>query len=562
MTPQRGFWLALALAVSMGFALRTSMPALVNPLMVHDDVRQHVFWVPRLHDARLFAGDWIADYYQAQAPLGYQAVYWAATLLTDAITVSKLLPLVLTVVLVLAGFWLGMALWQRPDAAALGTALLLWSAWQYDDVASATPRAYALPLLTLQLAALAAGRWNFALAVLPLQALLYPLGCALAVVTMGGWSAWQHLFRDWRREWPGRRLPRALVRAWLSLGAVTVVALGLAVLGQFGAASYGPTVSGAEARQMPEFQQGGRAAYFVPAPYKFWLESSRSGFALGPKDRLLGDLPVLVTPFLLAVTLAAWMLAGRRGWTRPPPVPPSGMLLLIVLVASLTLFFAAHVLLYLLYLPARHVQFSLPLVWAMSSGLVWVLAGERLAARFGSLAKLAARLGLSGGEAFALLGTALLALHPPPPGDFYVTGRHPAIYAYLRATPPDTLIGALPSDSSILPLFGQRGVLASYEHLLPYQPGYYEPLRERLEAFRSAYYAPTLTPMAEVVQHYGVNLVIVDADVLERRRRSEREHPPALEKVLNRCGVLRERELVVVTAACILEAAEEPSLGS
>ena len=37
-----------------------------------------------------------------------------------------------------------------------------------------------------------------------------------------------------------------------------------------------------------------------------------------------------------------------------------------ILGGSLLLFVAAHVLLFALYLPARHVQFSLPLVWALA----------------------------------------------------------------------------------------------------------------------------------------------------------------------------------------------------
>src|SRR5436190_20163147 len=90
---QRAFWLLLTVIVSLGIALRVSRPALVNPLVVHDDVRQHVFWVPRLHDPALFAGDWIADYYEAQAPAGYRAVYWLLTLGVDAVQASKLLPL-------------------------------------------------------------------------------------------------------------------------------------------------------------------------------------------------------------------------------------------------------------------------------------------------------------------------------------------------------------------------------------------------------------------------------------------------------------------------------------
>ena len=173
------------------------------------------------------------------------------------------------------------------------------------------------------------------------------------------------------------------------------------------------------------------------------------------------------------------------------------MLLVVLLAASLLLFAAAHVLLFLLYLPAR----SRPVQPAGGLG-----AGGRalLGAARGAAGRLARRTrdgglgapletwaGLTGAELFALGGMVLLILHAPPPGDFYVAGRYPVIYAYLRQTPPDTLVAALPADSNILPLFGQRPVLTSYEHALPYQPGYYLPLRERTEAFRAAYFAPT-----------------------------------------------------------------------
>ena len=549
---RRAFWLALSVAVSLGFALRTSRSALVNPLVVHDDVRQHVFWVPRLHDPALFAGDWIADYYQSQAPAGYQAVYWLVTLGVDAVLASKLLPIGLTVVLAVAGFLLGRALWRRAEAAALGAILLAWAVWQYDDLASATPRAFALPLLTIQLAALAAGRWRLALAVLPVQALFYPLGCALSVVTLGLWMVWD------RGRVRGRLWLRALpIRKLLWLGAVTLVSLVLVGLGQLDAARYGPTVSAAEARRMPEFQQGGRAAYFIPDPYEFWIESSRSGFALKPRDAWLEELPALTIPFVLAAALGARLVLGRFGRVAPPRVPRSGGLLLILLGGSLLLFAAAHLLLFALYLPARHVQFSLPLVWALAGGLCWVLLGDRLAGWLaGRLdprrrARLGSAAALSGAEAFALLGVALLALHAPPPGDFYVTGRQPAIYEFLHQTPTGTLVGALPADSNILPMLGQRPILTSFEHALPYQPGYYEPLRERTEAFRDAYYAPTLGPLVEVLDAQGVDLVIANTEALERRRRAERERPPALEKALDRCGVLRERDLVVVSVVCL-----------
>ena len=50
---------------------------------------------------------------------------------------------------------------------------------------SSRPAAGCDRLMGIQLAALASGRWWLALAVLPIQALFYPLGCALAVVTLG-----------------------------------------------------------------------------------------------------------------------------------------------------------------------------------------------------------------------------------------------------------------------------------------------------------------------------------------------------------------------------------------
>ena len=548
----RWSWLLLAIGVSLACAVHTSWPALVDPLVVHDDVRQHVFWVPRLHDPSLFPNDPIADYYQSQAPPGYQAVYWLATLPMDAVLASKLLPLGLTVILAGAAFALGRALWDRDDAAALGAILLAWSAWQYDDLASATPRAFAMPLLVAQLAALATGRFWLALGLLVLTALLYPLGCALMAVTTGLWLVWEAVSSlslweragVWARNRVGVREWKLTLRKLLWLGAATGLALAIVVAGQRQANRFGPLVTAAQARAMSEFQPGGRSSYFIPDPYKFWIESTRSGLALVPKDALLGGLPALTIPFVLAMGLGIWWVAGRLGWLPAPTIPRRGGLLVALLVASLALFFAAHVLLFTLYLPARHVQFSLPIVWALAGGLGWVLLGERLQPppRWG-------------GSLFTLLGVVLLVLHAPPIGVFYVVGRHPAIYDYLRTTPVDTRVAALPADSSILPLFGQRAVVTSFEHALPYHLGYYEPFRDRTRALMAAYYAPTLAPLVRLIDEQQVGLVIANAALLERRARDNPDRPPALAGLLDRCGILRERELVVIPADCVRAAA-------
>ena len=552
----RRAWLTLAIGIGLLFAIRTSWPALVDPYVVQDDVRQHAFWVPRLHDPALFRDDPIADYYAAQAPPGFAAVYYVLTLAMDAPTASKLLPLDLTVLLAVGGFALGRALFGRSDAAALGSILLCWSAWQYDDLASASARSFAMPLLTLFFAALTADRRVAALVVLALQALVYPLGCAPMLTVAAIWLLGRELPPLLRG---GERPPHAALSrsesspvspgvrgvrmrgAILWLLAMTTTAGGLAILGQVPAARYGPVVSAAQAREMPEFRPGGRSTFFGTDPYQFWLESTRSGLALAPKDDLLGGLPALTLPFALAVALAAWIGLGQLGWLARPAVPPRATLLLVVLGASLALFLAAHGLLFRLYLPARHVQFTLPIVWALAGGLAWTLAADRVAARWWPRSPRRA------GGAVALLGVGLLVAHTPPVGDFYVTGRHPRLYAYLRSLPPETKVAALPGGSSILPLFTQRPVLVSWEHAIPYHPAYYEPLQGRTRALLQAYFAEGPAPILDLAEREGVGVVVADLPQLERRRRGQ---PLALEVLAQRCGALRERELVAIPIAC------------
>src|SRR5207248_4244300 len=180
-------WCAVALAAGLLFALRVSAPAFQAYYAVEEDVRQHVFWVPRLHDPELFRADPIADYFAAQAPPGFVATYFLGTLAWDAISFSKLLPFALTLLLTGFGFLLGRRLFRRTLPAGLGAVLLAWSAWQYDDLASATSRSFATPLLVAFLAFLVAEQRRAALATLALGALVYPLGCAIMLGVQALW---------------------------------------------------------------------------------------------------------------------------------------------------------------------------------------------------------------------------------------------------------------------------------------------------------------------------------------------------------------------------------------
>ena len=77
-------------------------------------------------------------------------------------------------------------LYPSGVAAFLATVLGSWYVWQYDDLATGSPRAFLLPLTVVLLYGLAAGwRWWLVVGVVAIEALVYPSAAALGVVLVG-----------------------------------------------------------------------------------------------------------------------------------------------------------------------------------------------------------------------------------------------------------------------------------------------------------------------------------------------------------------------------------------
>ena len=62
--------LALALGLSVLYAIPDLRLAFSGPYVAQNDARQHVFWMERFRHPDAFPHDLIADYYQAVAPPG------------------------------------------------------------------------------------------------------------------------------------------------------------------------------------------------------------------------------------------------------------------------------------------------------------------------------------------------------------------------------------------------------------------------------------------------------------------------------------------------------------
>ena len=543
-------WLAAALAFVALWMVRSLWPAL-DPLVVQDDARQHVFWMQRLVDPTLLRDDLYADYFASQAPPGYVLLFRALLLVADPLTASKLLPPILGLVAALFTFLLVERLYPSGPAAFLATVLGSWYVWQYDDLPTGSPRAFLLPLTVLLLYGLAAGwRWWAIVGVVAAEALVYPSAAALGVALVGA----RLVCLD---RWPPR--PSTDRAAWATAVACAVVCVALLAPTVFGSSPFGPTVDARTALEMPEFGPGGRNAFFTPDPYEYWVVSYRSGFDLRVTDALVPGLPIFYG--LLALASLLPVAAAARRW-RPggPRLGPVAAMSVQIIVASLALFLAAHALLFRLYLPARFVAWTVPLALSICAG---VGIAALLQSTLGSLGRGRAV------TAVVLLLAGGLALYPARFDGNFVTDRTPEITAYLRTLPPDALVVGAPVEADSVPAFSGRRVLVNREYALAYHLGFYRQVEQRASDAIAAYYAESPRELQELASRYGLTVFLVNRAAFEPAtaadawagsfapytaevvRRVEGGRRFALEDAARRCGALTEQDVTVVPAACL-----------
>jgi hypothetical protein len=546
-------WLYLigGLAVATVFAHRMMVFGL-GPDIVQEDARQHLFWIARFRDPDLFRGDLVADYFQAVTPPGYALLFRGISLFGDPLPATKLIPYLLGLIVALFTYLSVRRLHDSPAVAFLATVLLSWYVWQEQDLASATPRAFSLPLLILLVWAVLRRKPLLVLTSVGLAALFYPVTGLLGLGLLGfGLIRVEH------------RRP-ALVRArsaWLTF-LLACVLVGLALLpATLAAAPYGPLHSTAEAASMPEFGMNGRNAVFTRDLYWYWVRSSSTGLGLNNTDVLLGpSVPTLAEYAVLATPLLVLSLfwPGRVRTS----VRGEALLLLQLLLVGLALFFLAHRLLFLLYYPNRYVHHTMPLVFSISAALGISVLVAIMADRLPSKLRRPVQHGV-----ILLLALGLI-FYPSRYDGYFQRDLHPLLTAYFRDQPPDILIAAVPSEADALATFTYRPVLASREHMIPLHKTYYEQVKVRMEDFITAYYSSHESEVLDFIQRYGVDYIVVNYDAYDSgdldevwgrrfqpftrlaRARLDRGKSYALEEASYRCPEVRDGKLVVVPATC------------
>ncbi|OKH28220.1 hypothetical protein NIES1031_05545 [Chroogloeocystis siderophila 5.2 s.c.1] len=566
------FWFSLSMTFALIYGILGLQQAFSSEYVVQDDARQHVFWMQRFFDPELFPNDFIADYFQSVAPQAYTALYQIiASVGINPLFLSKVLPIVLG--LVTTGYCFGVCLEILPVPAAgfVASLLLNQTIWLKEDLGSATARAFLYPLFLAFLYYFLRRSWLPTLVAIALQGLFYPQ----TLLISAGVLILQLVCYERSRP----RLSRNR-NDYLFCAAGLVVAFLVMLPYVFESSPFGPTISEAQARALPDFLPGGRTQFFASGLWRYWICGRRSGFL--PDEWCQPTWRASIQPFFLSPPIwLGFLLPSLLLFPRPfalvKYVKQVRVLLDIVLV-SFFMFFAAHAVLFKLYLPSRYTQHSLRIVLAIATGISLILILDAL---FRWAEQQTVRKFLTLG-ATALVG-AVLILYPsflrvtgqefPSPG--YVTGNVPQLYEFFKQQPKDTLIASLTEETDNLPTFSQRSVLASRELAIPYHVGYQREFSQRATDLVRAQYSQNLTDAENLIQKYGVDLWLVDRaaftpeylvrhrwlsqrqfqpEIQAIRARLEQGLVPALAKLVDRCSVFESQGLVVMQAECIASA--------
>lgn len=561
-------WFGLSLLLPLYYGVVTLVYTLQTPYLIQDDVRQHVFWMQQFINPDLFQGDLIADYFKTVAPVGYTTVYQTlAQLGFDPLIVAKVLPLILGLIAISYGFWLVLVIFPVPFGAFITSLVLTQSLWLQDDLVTATPRAFIYPILLAFLYYLLKGSVWLSLGAIALQALFYP---QLAIVQVGvltmrlvHWRSGLRLSRRWQDY-----------GVWL-LGCSIVLALVLTFSTHL--ANYGPTVTAAQMRTMPEFLENGRLPYFVDF-WEFWTSSD-------------GSLGVPLYPPILWLSLGLpWLMrfSAQKGRSRPPYVDritPHIRLLIDLLVPSLGLFVLAHLLLLRLYFPDRYTAHSLRIVMAIASGIVLTCLLRWLAQWLNQrIPHKTTAQQIGSGLAALFLGASLVV--PMIPSVFFsaqvqVQGKLPELYQFFANQPSDSLVASLSKEVNNIPSFSQRSILTGEEYALPLHLGYYRPIQQRTRDLIEAHYSPDRAALRQFIQRYKVDFFLVDKSAFRANYLSDNnwlmlfqpeadeaiahfqtadpqeKFRPALAKLMVQCSVLEVRNLRVLDATCVSGARQD-----
>jgi hypothetical protein len=477
---QQWGWLIFSLCLPLYFGGLTLLHQ-ATAYIVQDDARQHVVYLKRLLDPQQFPNDLIADYFTAVAPVGYKAVYWAAAQFGIApLMLAKLLPILLGLIATAYLFFTCLSIFPVPLSGWLTALVFNQQIWLKGDLVSATPRAFVYPIFA---------------------AFLYylirksPIPCCFTILLQGAFFPQLVLIQAGVLALRWRHSPRFCTAGLLTAGLV---------MGAYATAisDFGPAITAAQMRQMPEYGLGGRNEYFGVTPIAFWLLGN-------------SGLRIPVFPSIIWVGFGLPLLRFTKLTKRI-----EAAILTQVLLASLALYSLAHLLLLRLHFPSRYTYHTLRIILSAAAGICLTILLE---AGWRKLHSADLSVNLSQWQSRVVLSlTAIFAaavlIVPAVPALFlqfqgWVVGESPAIYQYLSSQPSGQMVASLAQAANSIPAFTGQSTLVGREFALPHHPQYYAQFIRRTELLVQFQYSASPTELISALnrlQDYGVDFWLIE----------------------------------------------------
>jgi hypothetical protein len=550
------FWFALSVAFSIYFSLLWVARAFKHEYVIQSDARQVTTWLLRFVDPDLFGNDLIADYYLSVNPDGFTLLYRAmAALGVDPLTLSKILPLIIGLAVTAYCFALLMELLPVPAGAFIACLILNQHLWSDDSLSSATPRAFFCPLFLAFLLYLAQKRLVVTLVTILLQGLFYPpvmlVSAGVLVLSLIAWG--------------DKRLQLSKDRRDYILCAAGLVVTGLVIfLYALKSSELGPTITASEARSLPSSLAGKRLTFLNQDALTYWLTDNQSGLFWRRVIPPFGLFAGLVLPALL------WMpkkfpLASR--------VKPGIRLLPRAVLSALFMFFAAHLLLFKLYLPSRYTIHIFPIVLSLAAGIALTLIMDAVLRQ---IDRADWKKTVLAGATIVFIA-ALLFSYPSFlrrfPRRSISIGNYPDLYKSLLAEPKDSLVASLAVEADNLPSFARRSVLTAPHFANPYQAKYYLELNQRYSDMLDAIYSSDRNQLCGFIDRYGVDFLLLERDTFTQQYitghpvimrfeeqadriadRLDAGESFALPGLIKGCAVFESKQFTLVRADCICNA--------
>ncbi|MGB3532939.1 MAG: hypothetical protein WBA13_05420 [Microcoleaceae cyanobacterium] len=547
------FWLSLSLTFSVIYSLLVLNQAFDGDYIVQDDARKHIFWMYRFLNYNVFPNDLIADFFQSVEPIGLKIVYRFFTMFNlDPIVVNKCLPLGLGIIMTYYGFGICFNIFPIPVAAFITVTLFNQSIWMKDIFVAAIASSFSYPLFLGFLYYFLTQSYRLMLILLILEGLFYPpctlLSAGLILISLFEYKQGKINLINNNKQ-----------RNFYYLGLVISSILLLSYL--LNSSEFGPIISKAEAITLPEFYSEGRASFFNDNPIQYWFLGIRSGML--PRG--------ILTPVTLSLGLLFPILYQfPQRFKLIQKIKSSILLIPKLLLISMGLFFAAHFLLFQLFLPNRYISHSFYLIIAIMAGITITVLIDTLL----STQRIPTFLAIS---IIGLLGYVII-FYPIFLNKFtspnYIEAKEPALYSFLSKQPINTRIASLSEAADNIPSFSQLSVLTAWEYAIPYQIGYYRQIRQRTFDLIEAQYSQKLQPMKTMINQYNLDLILLDFHafnlsyfnenpwlkqwknteiVSQARQNLSQEKLPAITFYLKDCSIYQSEQYLVLQAACIQE---------